>query len=332
MSDVTTVRSTGIGSFPGTDIGDALKIAFAECPELPYLPELPSRGAYGQLIGRSTAFLADLTLDLQPSGWRLAGGSGRDHRLAKATLRSDLDQLEEQAQGYAGPFKLAVAGPWTLAASVERTRGDRLLADHGARRFLAESLAEGTGQLLDELQRRLPALELVLQLDEPSLPAVLAGRVPTASGFSRHRVVDLPEASAAVRGVAEAAGRRDVATWVHCCAAEPPIDLLRRSAVGGLLLDLDQLTSRDWDLIGPALEEGLILGLGAVATGGSPTADQIARRALAPLRALPVDPARSGQLVVSPACGLGSRTRIEAVELLRRLRTAADIVTDQLAD
>ncbi len=332
MSDIAPVRSTGIGSFPGTDIADALKIAFAECPELPYLPELPNRGAYGQLIGRSSAFLADLTLDLQPSGWRLAGGSGRDHRLALSTLRADLDHLEEQAQGYAGDFKISVAGPWTLVASVERTRGDRLLADHGARRYLAESLAEGTGQLLDELRRRLPELRIILQLDEPSLPAVLAGRVPTASGFSRHRVVDLPEASAAIRGVAEAAGRRGVATWVHCCAAEPPIDLLGRSAVEGLLLDIDQLTSREWDLIGPALETGLTLGLGVAPTGGSPNADQIARRTLAPLRALPVDPQRAGQLLVTPACGLGSRTRSDAVAVLRALRGAADIVTDQLAE
>ncbi|RKH77014.1 methionine synthase, partial [Corallococcus praedator] len=31
------VVSTGIGSWPGTELADALKIAFAECPDLPYL-------------------------------------------------------------------------------------------------------------------------------------------------------------------------------------------------------------------------------------------------------------------------------------------------------
>ena len=40
------VISTGIGSWPGTDAADAIKIAFAECPELPYLPELPARGPH----------------------------------------------------------------------------------------------------------------------------------------------------------------------------------------------------------------------------------------------------------------------------------------------
>src|SRR3712207_7053818 len=40
-------------------------------------------------------------------------------------------------------FKVHVAGPWTLAAGLERTRGDRAVVDPGARRDLAQSLAEG---------------------------------------------------------------------------------------------------------------------------------------------------------------------------------------------
>ena len=51
--------------------------------------------------------------------------------------------FEELAQGYQGPLKIAVGGPWTLAASIERPRGDRLLADYGARRDVGQSLAEG---------------------------------------------------------------------------------------------------------------------------------------------------------------------------------------------
>ena len=104
--DPPPIRSTGIGSWPGTDMADAIKIAFAECPDLPYLPELPARGAHAAMIGRSTALLAGLAVDLQPAGWRLTDGSGRDHRLAISTLRSDLDLLEEHAQGYAGPAQV----------------------------------------------------------------------------------------------------------------------------------------------------------------------------------------------------------------------------------
>ncbi len=333
-SDVIPVRTTGLGSWPGTDVGDALKIAFAECPDLPYLPELPARGGHAQLVGRTTALLAGLSVDLQPAGWRLTDASGRDHRAARSTLRSDLDLLEEHAQDYRGPFKVSAAGPWTLAATMERPRGDRVLADHGARRDLDQSLGQGLADLVEELGRRLPGLELTVQLDEPLLPSVLAGSVPTASGFSRHRVVDLPEGSEALRYVVELlGGTSTVPVVVHCCAVGAPVDLLRRSGVAGVSLDLDQLVTADWDALGTGIEDGLGLWLGALPTDRTVDADEVARRSLAPLRTLGLDPALlSRRLVLTPACGLAGATPAAALRSLRTLRTAAGIVTDQLAD
>lgn len=333
MSDIRPVRSTGIGSWPGTAMADAVQIAFAECPELPYLPELPARGAYAQLVGRSTALLSGMGVDLQPAGWRLTDGSSREHRLAKATLRSDLDLLEEFAQGYVGPLKISVAGPWTLAAMMERPRGDRVLADSGARRDLAQSLTEGVGELVADLRRRLPDITPLLQLDEPLLPAVLAGGVPTASGFSRHRVVDLPEVSGAFTGVVDRmAATGDVAVAVHCCAAGAPVDLLWRAGVRGVSLDLDLLTTKDWDAIGSSMSEGLWLGLGALPTNQlRMSADRIAQRVLRPLRVLGLEPEVSSRLVLTPSCGLAAASPADAVHALRSLRTAADIVADQLA-
>jgi methionine synthase II (cobalamin-independent) len=330
--ELPPIRTTGIGSWPGTEVTDAIKIAFAECPDLPYLPELPARGSHAQLVGRSTALLAGLTVDLQPAGWRLTEGSGRDHRLAISTFRSDLDQLEEQAQGYVGELKIAVGGPWTLAASMERPRGDRVLADHGARRDLGQSLAEGLADLVTELRRRLPDIALLIQLDEPLLPAVLAGSVPTASGFSRHRTVDVPEVRATIRMVVERLARVDAPVAVHCCAAAPPIELLQEAGAVGVLVDLDQLRVPDWDVIGVRLEAGMWLGLGAMPTGRALTSDQVASRVLAPLRTLGLDPKVAAQLIITPACGLASSSRAGAIHALRAIRTAAGIVTERLAD
>jgi methionine synthase II (cobalamin-independent) len=328
--DLTPIRSTGIGSWPGTDVADAIKIAFAEAPDLPYLPELPARGAYAGLVGRGTALLAGLAVDLQPAGWRLADASSREHRLAISTLRSDLDQLEEQVQGYVGPIKYAVAGPWTLAASVERPRGDRVLADRGARRDLGQSLAEGIAELVAEMRRRLPDATPVVQLDEPLLPAVLAGSVATASGLSRHRPIEPPEVSTALRYLVERLS--DTRILVHCCAADPPVALLQGAGVQGVLVDTDQLAGAAWDTIGAALDAGLEIGLGTLPTTGPQlTPDQVARRALAVLRDLGVDPSCSGQLILTPACGLAGTTGADAVRSLRTVRTAADIVTEQLA-
>jgi methionine synthase II (cobalamin-independent) len=331
VEELPLIRTTGIGSWPGTDMPDAIKIAFAECPDFPYLPELPARGSYAEMIGRSTAFLAGLAVDLQPAGWRLTDASGRDHRLAISTLRADLDLLEEHAQGYQGTIKLSVAGPWTMAANLERPRGDRLLADRGARRDLNQSLAEGIAQLVAELSRRLPDVEFAIQLDEPLLPAVLAGRIATASGLSRHGAIEVSEVGSGISYTVHRLAPTPVA--VHCCATGPPIELLSSSGVTGVLVDVDKLSGADWDAVGPSLEAGLWLGLGALPTDGALGPDQLARRVLLRLRDLNLEPELlAAQTVLTPACGLASATRDAAVRALRTLRTAAQIVTEQLAD
>jgi methionine synthase II (cobalamin-independent) len=312
-------------------MADAVKIAFAECPDLPYLPELPARGAHAQMVGRSTAFLAGLAVDLQPAGWRLTDTSSRDHRLAISTLRADLDTLEEHAQGYEGTVKLSVAGPWTLTALMERPRGDRVLADPGARRDISQSLAEGIAQLVAELVRRLPDVDPLIQQDEPMLPAVLAGSIPNASGLLRHRAIEPSEVSGAISHAVHRLTPTPVV--VHCCAAGPPLDLLRTAGVSGMLLDIDQLTGAEWDVVGASMEAGLWIGMGALPTDRTLGTDHVARRVLKPLRDLNLEPILLAErTVITPACGLASASRDGAVRALRTLRTAAQIVTEQLAD
>jgi methionine synthase II (cobalamin-independent) len=124
---------------------------------------------------------------------------------------------------------------------------------------------------------------------------------------------------------------------VHCCAADPPIDLLRLAGVTGVLLDIDQLSSADWDAVGTTLEAGVWIGMGALPTDRTAALnqlgpDQIARRVLGPLRDLGVEPPVAARIVITPACGLASATRESAIGALRTLRSAAQIVAEQLAD
>src|SRR5690606_14446749 len=123
--------ATGVGSHPGEDHLEALRVVFGELPGLPYLPELPARGVGADMVGRGASLLIDMPVEVRPSGWRLTGRPGRDARRAREHLGRDLDGLEEIAQGYEGPLKVQVCGPWTLAASIELHHGDKVLADAG---------------------------------------------------------------------------------------------------------------------------------------------------------------------------------------------------------
>ena len=78
---------------------------------------------------------------------------------------------------------MQVCGPWTLAAMLEVPSGHRALTDQGAVDDIAASLAEGLAQHVAEIEKRVPGAGVVVQIDEPLLPDVLTGNLPTASGF-----------------------------------------------------------------------------------------------------------------------------------------------------
>ena len=184
-----------------------------------------------------------------------------------------------------------------------------MLADFGARRELAQSLAEGLTAHIADLRRRLPGADrLVVQVDEPALPAVLGGGVPTASGFHRHRSVDLPEASQALGWVVDAVTGAGAEPWVHSCAKETPLDLLRGAGARGLSVDHTQLSARDHDELAAALDAGETVALGVVPSTAPPTPPsdaQVTESVLRWLEMLGLDPEQVGDhLVLTPACGL----------------------------
>nr|WP_019633089.1 methionine synthase [Actinomadura atramentaria] len=320
----TPGTATGVGSYPGTDVAEALRVVLGECPELPHLPELPARGVGADLVGRTAGLLVDLPVRVEPSGWRFADRPGRDTRRALDHLARDLDVLEELAGGHDGPFKVQVCGPWTLAAAIELRNGQRTLRDPGAVRDLAESLAEGVAGHVAEVRRRLPRATVLLQVDEPGLPAVLAGSVPTASGLTRLRPVEAPVAQETLRRLLERAG--DVFGVAHCCARDVPFALLRGAGFGAISVDLSLVPERDDDPVGEAIDAGVGLFLGAVpATDAAlPPLAATARPVRELWRRLGFPPARlAEQVVVTPACGLAGASPRYVRDALKRCRDTA---------
>jgi methionine synthase II (cobalamin-independent) len=346
--------ATGVGSWPGTDPAEAARTVLGELGTdggpgvllLPFLPELPARGPGTDLVGRAAALLVGLSVDLQPSGWRLVDRPGRDVSRARTHLTADLDALAEAADGFTGPLKTQVAGPWTLAAGLELTRGERSVADPGARRDLVASLAEGVAAHLGAVRRAVPGADLVLQIDEPSLPAVLEGRLPTASGYGRLRAVDPAEARAGLAAVLAAArGAGAVTTAVHCCAPDAPIALLREAGAGAVAVDLSLLGPADWESLAVGLEAGVALWAGAVRTDGAPGGAARPRGGAVTARAgaataggstaavveavrrpwsrLGLPAAGLADVVVTPACGLAGLSPGGARSALSRCVAAA---------
>ncbi len=329
--------ATGVGSMPGTDPAEAVAVVLGELPDLPHLPELPARGAGADMVGRTAALLVDLPVETTPAGWKLAPRPGRDQRRAAGLLSADLDAAQEAAADWAGPFKVQACGPWTLAASLELSRSQNpALADPGAVADLAASLAEGVAAHVAEVRARIPGATVLLQLDEPALPAVLAGAVPTASGLNRLGAVDVTAARDGLRAVLDAAGTFSV---VHCCARGVPFTLLGESGAQAVGFDMHLLRRSEEDGLAEVAEAGLGILAGVL--------DVRERDAAAP----PGPPAGPGgdllglwhrmgipaaglerQVVLTPACGLAGASPAAARAALARCREAARLLPELIAE
>ncbi|MEU5688580.1 methionine synthase [Streptomyces venezuelae] len=338
MSDAfTRCAATGIGSMPGGDAREAAKTVTGsfEGPEqgMPYLAELPARGPGADMIGRTAGLLVDLYARVEPSGWRVGDRPGRDTRRAKAWLGEDLDALEEFTQGYQGPLKVQAVGPWTLAAALELRNGEAALSDPGACRDLAGSLAEGLRAHLADVRRRVPGAQVVLQLDEPSLIAVLRGRIKTASEYRTHRAVDRQLVESTLRDVlaVHGDGGGDGATVVHSCAPDVPFALLRRAGADAVSFDFDLLTERDDEVIGEAVEGGTRLFAGVVpgvdGRLSDPAGSVMGVRTL--WRRLGLNPGTLAEsVVVTPSCGLAGASPAYARAALAHCARAARSLAD----
>jgi methionine synthase II (cobalamin-independent) len=322
-----TETATAIGAMPGTDPTEAARTVVGELPHLPPLPELPARGVGADIIGRTAAVLVDLPIEVVPSGYRVAAHPGIDHRRAVDLLRRDLDGFQEVVQ--APLVKIQLAGPWTLTAGIELMRGHRVLTDPGALREFTESLSEGLARHVAEVAARTGA-EVIVQLDEPTLPTVLAGALRTPSGYGTVAAVpdtDARDLLATVIDAARSASGRPVA--VHCCADRPPITLLRDAGADLISLDATLLPVDMWDEFGEAWEAGITMMLGLVPSTDPPapvTLLDVAKPVLRLVDRLGFDRAMlADRAIPTPTCGLAGASTTwarRAMELSAELAKA----------
>ncbi|MEZ0342520.1 methionine synthase [Mycobacterium sp. pV006] len=322
--------ATGIGSWPGTSPAEAAEVVIGELHQMPHLVELPARGVGADLIGRAGALLVDLPLDTVPRGYRIASGRSSAMRRAASLLDEDLDALEEawEKAGLRGGervVKVQGPGPVTLAAQLELANGHRAITDRGAFRDVAMSLAEGMAAHRAEVSRRLQT-RVVVQLDEPSLPAAVAGDLSGVTSLSPVAAVEESSVTALLDDCAAIIGP-DIA--LHCCASGLPWNALRDCVVDAIAVDMHTLRTADLDGIGEFVETGRTVLLGAVAStepAGRRSVEEVAAAVATITDRLGFPRSVLAERIgITPACGLAAATprwARTAVELARKTAEA----------
>lgn len=326
-------RFSGMGSWPNVAAREAVRTVrdlMVRDGGVPYLPEVPARGPGADMVGRGAGLLVELPTELTPDGWRIAPGRGREMRRAHSYWREDLDQLAEAYEGYTGPLKTQIIGPWTLASSLELPRGEKVLSDLGAVRDLVQSLRAGIAEHVAGLKRLVPGADVIVQLDEPSLVAVLDGQLRSASKLRRLPPIDAGLVQDTLRNSMEDLHRLGVGTLIHSCAPGVDVELLAKTGVKAIALDTSLITHKQFDALGSALDAGLTLWAGCV-----PTTTDVRHPAsvVARLRELL---SRVGfasdivdQLVITPACGLAFADVDAAVAITRLCADVASMLNDE---
>ena len=278
-----------------------------------HLVELPARGVGADVIGRAGALLVDIAIDTVPRGYRLTARPGAVTRRAVSLLAEDIDALEEAwevagLRGSGRPVKVQAPGPITLAAELEMSNGHRAITDPGAFHDIAASLAEGVAAHRASVSRRLDA-PVVVQFDEPLLPAAIAGHL---SGVTTLSPVAAIEESAAVTVLDVCATGAGAAVAVHSCASAIPWKVLQRSSIDAISVDAGILQAGDLDAIGEFVESGRVVMLGAVPSSAPtrrPAVEQIATSVVSITDRIGFN--RSvlrDRIGIVPACGLAGAT------------------------
>lgn len=340
LATMTGYAATGTGSLPGIDADESTRIVAGELPDLPHVVELPDRGPGSDMVGRTMAMLAavasDLSVETTPIGWRFCDAPGRQMRRARSWLAEDLDAAQGHFAG-SSVVKTQVCGPWTLAAGVEMRNGERAIRDFGACREIAAALAVAIETNIADVQRRIPGARVIVQVDEPSLPAAMAGGVSTASGIATYRSIDPQVAQGSLGVLVEMIQRVEAIAWVHCCAPRPPIEMLSRAGFTGIVVPVSAggfLAEGTEEALGQALDGGAVLGLGVLdprsVSGGRLDAPRAASGVLHQLERWGFSPENvADRIVLTPDCGLAGVGSHQVREVYRTLREAGRLIRDE---
>lgn len=179
-----------LGPMPGTSMHEAAEVIAGECSVLS-VPTLPARGLGSGLVGR-TAGLLPLHVEAGPRSWQLVQRPQLLTRRVWDRLEEDLDTCEEVWGTSVAEVKIQVAGPWTMAASLELPSGHRAITDRGAVRDLRDGLAHGVAEHVADLRRRFGG-NILVQVDEPLLGPVMRGELRGTHQWETIPAVPEPE-------------------------------------------------------------------------------------------------------------------------------------------
>lgn len=334
--------ATGIGSLPHTaNIDEALDLIFQSIPEIPFWPQLPKRdpregmvAQYSENIpclrmGRDGLFFqaGDQDKELELFYERLIANDFDYFRISPdfaRGLHAFYKRLEQRGTSGIEFIKCHITGPFTFAASVKDESGKALLHDQVFMQVVLKALMMKALWQLKHFARF--GKPMIVFIDEPYLGAFGSAYTP----INREDVVSgLTELTEGIKA-------QGALTGVHCCGNTDWSILTDTLTIDIINFDaysfLDKFTLYADNLKG-FLERGGIICWGIVPTqefNAKIKPEDLAGRVRDGIDALAkkgVDRGLlSSNLLITPACGLGTLDISMAEKIFRLLSETSGLL------
>ena len=338
--------ATGIGSLPYKDAQEALDLVFKYTPNIPFWPQLPKRDSREGMLAQFTENLP--LLKVAKDGVRFLPHEMEDGALEsfyERIIGNDVEYFkisEDYAQGFyafcqrlekqdlkdVAYIKCHDTGPFTFAASLKDVNGVSLLHDAVFFQVILKGLAMKALWQIEHLRKF--GKKIILFFDEPYLAGFGSAYTPVNREGVVSGLVDFTQGLTAP----------DVLIGVHCCGNT---DWSIFTDVSGInIINFDAFDYQEKfvlyaDNLKGFLKRGGIICWGVVPTqesGDKLDPDLLSAKVLDGVNLLVKKgldrQMLSNQLLISPACGLGSLEPQNAEMILKALSQTSQILRKNL--
>ncbi len=330
----TRFSTTGIGSLPHIDPGEACRLIIETC-DIPFWPQLPRRSFRESMITQFSEGMPSLKIDPQREAvWIERNSSALQEFYETYTEGWELAISEDYARGlhtfieeigdkHFKFLKGHVTGPLTFTLGLRDSEGRAVYFDEEMREISLLVLKAKIKWQIDMLRRN--AQGVIIFIDEPILSAL---------GSSTYIGVAPEEALRLLKETSDSVRDSGGIPGIHCCS-NADWTLVINSGVG--ILNFDAYDYLDSVSLYPTefrkfLKSGGYLAWGIVPTTASineERADSLKRRFDAGIeklsKSIPEELLLS-QILLTPSCGTGSMSVEESIKVFETLMELKSLI------
>ena len=323
---------TGIGSFPFTDVDEALDLIFETCPEIPFWPQLPKRAHYENMYipflegvpcivvdeKEGTAFMDTESAEgIEEFYENVQNGNLEAFRITEKFAPGFyrfLERLKERNEAVKF-IKTQITGPFSMGLGLKDEKGKPVIYNYGYFDIIKNALHMKAQWMIATIKAQFPDKGIIIFFDEPYMVSFGSAYVSISKEETINLFNDVLKGIPALRGI-------------HCCGNtdwsvlfNTDVDIVNYDAFNYLETifyfkdDLKRFINRG----------------GRIAPGIVPSAEEVMNATAADMERImekfqsamteKVGPQGLRDLIVTTSCGVGSLQPEEASHAMELLRT-----------